>query len=145
MASVECPHCGNVLSRDEEACGCGYVFPTRGSQLQGAKVARDVAGGIVERVRKKARIARALQSSKKASAGKPAIKVKATILDPAPDASRESKLMDCPACRARISKRAPRCPKCGEAPFAECQICAERIASNSRACPGCGDPDPFNP
>ena len=55
------------------------------------------------------------------------------------------KLIDCPTCLAKISKRAERCPKCGKTPFAECQICGSKIRIHSSVCPGCGDPDPFNP
>ena len=55
------------------------------------------------------------------------------------------KLIDCPTCLAKISKRAERCPKCGKTPFDECQICGSKIRIHSSVCPGCGDPDPFNP
>jgi len=51
--------------------------------------------------------------------------------------------MACPSCRARISRRAPKCPKCGQSPYRSCQICASLILVNSAACGECGDPDPF--
>jgi hypothetical protein len=53
-------------------------------------------------------------------------------------------LMECPACDARISKRATRCPKCNTAPYQPCQVCATTIMVNSESCGECGDPDPFN-
>ncbi len=63
---------------------------------------------------------------------------------PAHGKPREGMLMGCPSCAARISRRAPACPKCGKAPFAHCQICTSRILSNSASCPECGDPSPFH-
>jgi len=56
---------------------------------------------------------------------------------------RKNMIMACPSCRARISKRAPKCPKCGQSPYRSCQICAALILVNSAACAECGDPDPF--
>jgi len=56
---------------------------------------------------------------------------------------RKNMIMSCPSCRARISKRAPKCPKCGQAPYRSCQICSSLILVNSAACGECGDPDPF--
>lgn len=53
-------------------------------------------------------------------------------------------LMGCPACDARISKRAARCPKCNTAPYQPCQVCAMTILVSSESCGECGDPDPFN-
>ena len=56
---------------------------------------------------------------------------------------RKNMIMACPSCSARISKRAPKCPKCGQSPYRSCQICAALILVNSAACGECGDPDPF--
>ena len=56
---------------------------------------------------------------------------------------RKNLIMACPSCRARISKRAPKCPKCGQSPYRSCQICAALIMVSSAACGECGDPDPF--
>jgi hypothetical protein len=56
---------------------------------------------------------------------------------------RKNMIMACPSCRARISKRAPKCPKCGQSPYRSCQICTALILVNSAACGECGDPDPF--
>jgi len=56
---------------------------------------------------------------------------------------RRNLIMACPTCRARISRRAPKCPKCGQAAYRACQICAALILVNSGACGECGDPDPF--
>ncbi|HET6277791.1 MAG TPA: hypothetical protein VFG08_03315 [Candidatus Polarisedimenticolia bacterium] len=56
---------------------------------------------------------------------------------------RKNLIMACPSCRARISKRAPKCPKCGQSPYRSCQICAALIVVSSAACGECGDPDPF--
>jgi hypothetical protein len=55
-----------------------------------------------------------------------------------------SKLMPCPSCSAKISKRAERCPKCKKSPFMNCQICTAKISAVSASCPECGDPDPFH-
>ena len=62
--------------------------------------------------------------------------------DDAP-APRTTLLMECPSCPARISRRAARCPKCGEPPFAACQVCGEEIVAKIPECPECGDPEPF--
>jgi len=56
---------------------------------------------------------------------------------------RKNLIMACPSCRARISRRAPKCPKCGQSPYRSCQICTSLILVNSAACGECGDPDPF--
>lgn len=56
---------------------------------------------------------------------------------------RKNMIMACPSCHARISKRAPKCPKCGRSPYRSCMICASLILVNSGACGECGDPDPF--
>jgi hypothetical protein len=62
--------------------------------------------------------------------------------DPAGQA-RKGMIIACPSCRARISRRAPKCPKCGKPPYRVCQICASPILASSTACRECGDPDPF--
>jgi hypothetical protein len=63
---------------------------------------------------------------------------------PGPLRPNAALLMECPACDARISKRAARCPKCNTAPYQPCQICAMTILVSSESCGECGDPDPFN-
>ena len=61
----------------------------------------------------------------------------------APGRPRKNMMMTCPSCQALISKRAPKCPKCGHSPYRSCQICSSLILVNSAACVECGDPDPF--
>jgi hypothetical protein len=51
--------------------------------------------------------------------------------------------MKCPACAAQISKRAERCPKCGQVPYDHCLVCANQILVGSAPCAECGDPLPF--
>ncbi len=78
------------------------------------------------------------------------VRVRSAEKHPPPRALREATgrprknlIMTCPSCRALISKRAPKCPKCGQSPYRSCQICSSLILVNSAACGECGDPDPF--
>lgn len=136
MAQKECPHCGNVVSEREQRCGCGYEFPTSGSSLLGSKAARDIAARLRTSLPDKNR--------KKKGRKQPAERAPEPAAAAAPGDSMSSKLIACPSCPAKISRRAERCPKCGKSPFAKCQICAHEIRANSAACPECGDPDPFS-
>ena len=163
MGVKECPHCGNVVSGRERRCSCGFPFPTDGLAPSGAKAARVVA----ERQRKRAERQKKKTGkkgrfweksepepepepkpaprSKSRGARKPAAAGKAGGgRKLAGIGSDESRLMACPFCNARISKRAHTCPKCGVAPWAGCQICGAQISSDCSACPECGDPDPFS-
>ena len=170
MPTKECPHCGAILSHDEIICSCGFNFPLAGSAGRGAKAARDVAARITG-TRKALRTPKMLRGRKNK---KPPRKVSAKVIEPGtpqpgtpqpgtPEpitpprgtpqpstpprgtSSSSGKLMACPTCLARISKRAERCPKCGKTPFADCLVCGAKIRLNSSVCQGCGDPDPFNP
>ncbi len=160
MPTKECPHCGEVLSDDEIICSCGFNFPLAGSAGRGSKAARDVSERITGS-KKALWSPRALRGKKQK---KPPRKVSAKVIEadtpprgtpprgtphpitpPGGTSSPSGKLMECPTCLARISKRAERCPKCGQTPFADCKVCGAKIRVNSSACAGCGDPDPFNP
>jgi RNA polymerase subunit RPABC4/transcription elongation factor Spt4 len=123
------------VAERERACGCGYEFPATGFSLLGSKAARDIAA----RMRTPSPEKPPAKGRKKKSRGK---RVSTT---PDPGDSMSSKLIACPSCPAKISRRAERCPKCGKSPFSKCGICAAEIRANSAACPECGDPDPFNP
>ena len=168
MPTKECPHCGAILSHDEIICSCGFNFPLAGSAGRGAKAARDVAARITGTRRalrgKKSKKPRKV-SAKVIEPGTPPRGTPHPVTPPhgTPQPSTPprgtslpgirsrgssqpgGKLIDCPTCLAKISKRAERCPKCGKTPFAECQICGSKIRIHSSVCPGCGDPDPFNP
>jgi RNA polymerase subunit RPABC4/transcription elongation factor Spt4 len=147
MARKQCPHCGDVVSADELVCSCGFAF-SFGSEVQGAKAARDTSAKILDTGQRKAAAARRRQAQRKAArktaTKKPARKVRAKIVDHDSGVIVSSRLMECPSCMAEISKRAAQCPKCGQQPFAECKVCGAKIRVNSSVCPGCGDPDPFN-
>ncbi len=175
MPTKECPHCGAILSHDEIICSCGFNFPLAGSAGRGSKAARDVAARITGsrkalwapkglRGKKKKKPPRKVSAKViepgtpphgKPSKSTPPRGTSQPITPPRgtsqPNTSESGtpstsgKLMACPTCLARISKRAERCPKCGKTPFAECQICGAKIRLNSSVCAGCGDPDPFNP
>lgn len=137
MSEKECPHCGDVLFEYETRCTCGFDFTPVKGELRGAKAARDVSERIRDTGKKQApttagRVMRHVE------------RVSAKILGPAPDSTPSTRLMPCPSCRAQISKRAAKCPKCGTAPFAECQICSAKIRISAHVCPSCGDPDPFH-
>ncbi len=157
MPTKECPHCGAVLSHDEIICSCGFNFPLAGSAGRGAKAARDVAERITgsrkslwnRGSRKPPRGKKPKKAPRKLSAqvvdpGTPPRGTPHPITPPSGTPLPGGKLMDCPTCQARISKRAERCPKCGKTPFAECQVCGAKIRINSPVCQSCGDPDPFN-
>ena len=45
MKRKECPHCGDIVSREEMICTCGYTFQPE-DELRGAKAARDVSEEI---------------------------------------------------------------------------------------------------
>ena len=150
MGVKECPHCGNVVSGRERRCSCGFPFPADGLAPTGAKAARVVAERQRRKARKKGRFwetrepepvrrSKSRGAKKSAAAGKAGAGMKS-----AKAGSDESRLMVCPFCDARISKRAATCPKCGVAPWAECQICDAQISSGCSVCPECGDPEPFN-
>ncbi len=172
MAQKACPHCGNVVSSEMKHCGCGYEFT--GAEPLGAGVARETSARLLrpkpsekpaetrpekrrkrKEGRKKGRESRSAAQAPAAVARLPGPEV-AKSRAAAPQAaepeaakpevsmSSSSKLMECPSCPALISKRAERCPKCGNSPYAKCQICSNQIAVNSTSCPECGDPDPFN-
>ena len=141
MARRECPHCGNVVSQRDRKCGCGYEFPTTGSAMLGSKAARDIAARL-RTPSPKAEKGRKKKGKSRPSASK---REPAPAVTPDPGDSLSSKLIACPSCPAKISRRADRCPKCGKSPYAKCGICASEIRANCSACPECGDPDPFNP
>ena len=159
MAQKGCPHCGNVVSSATKHCGCGYEFT--GAEPLGAGVARETSARLLrpkaDKSRKK-KEGRKKRSGSRSAQAQPAAAdpAAARVAKPAPPArkhkaarpevsmSSSSKLMECPSCPALISKRAERCPKCGNSPYAKCQICSNQIAANSTSCPECGDPDPFN-
>jgi RNA polymerase subunit RPABC4/transcription elongation factor Spt4 len=52
-------------------------------------------------------------------------------------------LIECSSCKHSYSKRASKCPKCGNTGSASCTICKSVIPTSSGTCPECGDPDPF--
>jgi hypothetical protein len=166
MAKKSCPHCGDVVSKETKSCGCGYKFT--GAEPLGAGVARETSARLLQdkpsrsraeappekRSRKKegrkkgsgsgssSRARPAAAARPETSPPKAAEQQKAA--KPEVSMSNSSKLMECPSCPALISKRAERCPKCGNSPYAKCQICSNQIAANCTSCPECGDPDPFN-
>jgi len=148
----ECPHCGNIVSDRETECSCGFPFQDDGFAPTGAGAARVVGERQRKKAKKKGRFwgwgeedsepeppSRSLEARKFAAAKK--ARASTNLAQGGFD---ESRLMECPFCNARISKRAPTCPKCGVAPHAKCQICDAKISSGCSVCPECGDPDPFN-
>ena len=52
-------------------------------------------------------------------------------------------LLVCGKCGHPYSKRADKCPRCGNAASFPCSICKTLIPKSSAACPECGDPEPF--
>jgi hypothetical protein len=56
---------------------------------------------------------------------------------------RSEYLQECLNCHHVYSKRADKCPKCGNVVHAKCNICMRTIPKNSHNCPECGDPKPF--
>ncbi len=152
MDVKECPHCGDVVSEQAPRCTCGFPFPADGRPVAGAEAARVVAKRTrtkavndedsqkVEAVIRPAEAGVSQGSSESERRGKSGSGMRPTVAE-----SDKSRLIGCPSCAARISKRANACPKCGVAPWADCMICAARIRSGSSMCPECGDPDPFNP
>jgi RNA polymerase subunit RPABC4/transcription elongation factor Spt4 len=145
MDGKGCPHCGNVVSDDTPRCACGFTFAGDGFEVPGASAARGSSDETLRKLKKPP--ATRVERPGKAQAGK---KTKGTktvetkSIGSAAVQADPSRLMDCPFCPARISKRAHKCPKCGRAPYLACQICASRILAGSAVCPECGDPDPFN-
>ena len=153
MPPKECPHCGNRVSADTKRCPCGFTFQTDGVEVRGANAAREVSGRSSADRGKKAKPGRKADRSKRSSST-PKRPKKApakeepsdspeTVIELELPGPKANLLIQCPACPAQISKRARRCPKCGESPFAPCEVCGERILSGSAECPECGDPDPF--
>jgi hypothetical protein len=146
MGNKGCPHCGNVLPNESRRCTCGFTFDGDGPEVRGAQASRDRSDDTLGRSRKP-------PASRVERPGKPpSAKKDRRPEPPGPSASRPrgdaadpSRLMDCPFCSARISKRAQQCPKCGKEPFLDCGICGASIVASAAACPECGDPDPFNP
>ena len=53
-------------------------------------------------------------------------------------------LQECSKCQHLYSKRAEKCPKCGNTVSATCNICKAEIPKSSSSCPECGDPEPFD-
>lgn len=53
-------------------------------------------------------------------------------------------LHECQNCHHLYSKRAEKCPKCGNTVSATCNICKAEIPKSSSSCSECGDPDPFD-
>lgn len=153
MPPKECPNCGNRVSNESTSCPCGFAFQAGGLEVRGSSAAREVSQRWSEKPRKRVKPARKGDPSRRsASATKRPRKAPTAETSPAPTEAvkevelsgpRADLLMGCPGCAARISKRAKRCPKCGEAPFAPCGICGERIVAGSPECPECGDPEPF--
>jgi len=121
---MDCPHCGNALDPGVRTCPCGFSFTENETHVPAPAIVRTRIGNS--------------QDTDVATAVHPARPVTGGMPQP-----NEALLMDCPACTARISKRAERCPKCGRAPYEHCQICASRILTNAVSCPECGDPLPF--
>lgn len=53
-------------------------------------------------------------------------------------------LQECSKCQHLYSKRAEKCPKCGNTVSVTCNICKAEIPKSSTSCPECGDPKPFD-
>jgi hypothetical protein len=117
LSERSCPHCGNALASGARRCTCGFNFAAEDTQIPAPAIVRSGAADPRQQ--------------------EVVVAVKRQV---APNAAM---LMECPACSARISKRAQSCPKCGRAPYEHCQICASRILANATPCPECGDPLPF--
>ncbi len=144
MSGKICPHCGMSLDDDATNCPCGQDLDEM--ELPGPGVVRDPVSGMKDAPDPAAKPATAKpkKSPQPAAARKqPAPTPVTAKASAAPPKASLHKLMACPSCAARISKRAKQCPKCGASPFLDCQICSSRIVANSTACPECGDPDPF--
>lgn len=62
---------------------------------------------------------------------------------PQQNQARSEYLQECLNCHHQYSKRADKCPKCGNVVHMECNICKRKIPKNSTSCPECGDPEPF--
>jgi predicted RNA-binding Zn-ribbon protein involved in translation (DUF1610 family) len=161
----ECLHCGNLVSARADTCSCGFPFPDEDSTERGPDAARTVADRAREALTTPGRPPKKGQVEPKAkdppappSPPKPArqpsppeppkparVQKARPEMKAAASETTQARLMECPACNARISKRALECPKCGEPPWADCKVCGSRISAQSEACSECGDPDPFNP
>jgi RNA polymerase subunit RPABC4/transcription elongation factor Spt4 len=146
MAGKGCPHCGNVLPEDTASCSCGFAFSSGDFEVQGAGVARSLLDRTLGMTRKApSKRAERARNPAAAKGAKDEKMVKTKPVGSAPAQADPSRLMDCPFCSARISKRANACPKCGRKPFLDCRICGSNILAGTAVCPECGDPDPFNP
>jgi hypothetical protein len=163
----ECPHCGNLVLNDEKQCTCGFTFPDDGSSVRGPKAARDLADHARKTSTKKwwqpkkakepeDEIEKEIEQALKEVPAEPPKRAPEPPRSPrarqrnepvktASAAVKKSRLMTCPSCGKRISRRAPECPKCGTCPWEDCKICGVAIPAESSPCPECGDPDPFNP
>jgi ribosomal protein L40E len=158
----ECLHCGNLVPVGADTCSCGFASPDEDCTQRGPSAARTVADRARAALTKKWRPpkqgeveaeakdppappsppepARQPEPPKPAPVQKARPEMKAAASE-----TNESRLMGCPTCGARISKRALECPKCGQSPWADCKVCGARISTQSESCSECGDPDPFNP
>jgi hypothetical protein len=146
MAGKGCPHCGNVVSDDTASCSCGFAFASGGFEMPGSNVARSLLDRTLAMTRKPpGKQPDRTRKTPPEPQAKGAKTVKTKPIESAPAQADASRLMSCPFCPARISKRAKECPKCGRAPFLDCGICGSNILAGSAVCPECGDPDPFNP
>lgn len=166
MGKIICPHCGNKLSETATSCPCGIDLEDMDIPAPGIVRSSTEENPPVEaspQPPKLQEIARRAPARKKeieaspparpseradeitpARASKPV--AAAPPIQPSKEtASRPNKalLMHCPSCKAQISKRAQKCPKCSASPYGCCQVCDSRILANSEACPECGDPEPF--
>ena len=160
MSKRTCPHCGFTLEEGETKCPCGLDLEE--IELPGPGIVRATAERQQAISPFEAADAAEDQDSKPKKPAPPAQSAEAPAPTPAPATPRadtppkpakpsrkpgarpaKDLLMECPACGARISKRAESCPKCGRPPFDGCQVCAARILAGSGSCPECGDPDPF--
>jgi hypothetical protein len=144
MSDKTCPNCGIQVAMSAETCRCGFAFQERGIETPGPGAVRK--RDMAERAPAARRGVLVAVSARQA--GQPAARTvrrprPAAVVEDAEPHPNDALLMDCPGCRARISRRAAECPKCGLEPFAYCQICAERIPVDVSPCPECGDPEPF--
>jgi len=142
MAGKGCPNCGDVVPSDSASCGCGFAFSSAGFDVPGANVARSLLDRTLAMTRKPP--GKRPERTSKPTPVKEAKTVKTSSSESATRQAESSRLMDCPFCSGRISKRAKACPKCGREPFLDCQICRSNILAGTAVCPECGDPDPFN-
>jgi predicted RNA-binding Zn-ribbon protein involved in translation (DUF1610 family) len=133
-----CPHCGYSLPDDAFDCPCGLTVEE--FEVPAPGIVRSTTP--LENALKESQPQKSKKAPEKAQVTKPPPRPVRPVKG-ANSGTKESMLMDCPSCAARISKRAPKCPKCGSSPFLKCQVCSALILANSASCGECGDPEPF--